>query len=141
VIGKAFSILNDPQKRSIYDSSGSDPDSRGGGGGGGFSPGFSNFRHANAGFGGDEMSPEEIFNFFFGGGQMGGMGGMPMGGRGFTFVGPGGVRFQSFGGGRGGGLRRNVRRDGDGDDVAGGWVRFLPVIILVLFSLLGSFGR
>lgn len=66
-VGLAYATLSDPQKRSIYDRYGEeDPDNRGGGmrpgGGGGV-----HFRP------GQEVSPEEIFNMFFGGGMPGGV--------------------------------------------------------------------
>ena len=71
----------------MYDRHGSDPDSRFAGmSNGGGHPGF-----ATSSFGGGgptfegEISPEDLFNMFFGGG--GGFGGMPMGG------GPGGMSF------------------------------------------------
>ncbi|KAF9091176.1 hypothetical protein BGX23_005410 [Mortierella sp. AD031] len=77
VVSKAFTVLSDPQKRAIFDqhgpedgrSSGVNYDrarptaqqyySRGGGGGGG-------------GVYSEEISPEELFNMFFGGGGFGG---------------------------------------------------------------------
>lgn len=66
-VGLAYATLSDPQKRTIYDRYGDeDPDNRGGGmrpgGGGGV-----HFRP------GQEVSPEEIFNMFFGGGMPGGV--------------------------------------------------------------------
>jgi DnaJ family protein B protein 12 len=66
-VGLAYGTLSDPQKRTIYDRYGEeDPDNRGGGmrpagGGGGV-----HFRQ------GQEVSPEDIFNMFFGGMQGGG---------------------------------------------------------------------
>ena len=58
-VGKALSTLSDPQKRAHYDKYGNDsPTNRGGGFRGGFQ---------------DEVSPEEIFNMFFGGGMQRGM--------------------------------------------------------------------
>lgn len=89
MVSKAFQILSDSQKRAIYDQSGGDPDSRFGGGGG--DAGEPMARHFNfggpGGFDG-EISPEELFNMFFGG-QMGGMGGGgfgPFGGPGMFFL-------------------------------------------------------
>lgn len=71
----------DPQKRAIYDSSGGDPDSRFGGRPS--SQGFatSPFGNGATGFDG-EISPEELFNMFFGGGGGGGPFGPGFGGGG-----------------------------------------------------------
>ncbi len=63
MVSKAFQILSDPQKRAAYDQHGDDPDSR-----------FAGMSAAQ-GFGRDgatfqgEMSPEDLFNMFFGGGM------------------------------------------------------------------------
>ena len=67
-VGLAYATLSDSQKRTIYDRYGDeDPDNRGGGmrGGG---------MHMRPG---QEVSPEEIFNMFFGGGMPGMYGGGP----------------------------------------------------------------
>lgn len=78
-VGLAYGTLSDSQKRTIYDRYGDeDPDNTGGGGMRRGAGGV-NFRP------GQEVSPEEIFNMFFGGG-------MPMGGH---MRGPGGVHFYS----------------------------------------------
>jgi len=82
MVSKAFQILSDPQKRAIYDQSGGDPDSRFGGGGGGGGPagmarGFAGGQQFEG-----EVSPEDLFNMFFGGGLGGQMGG-GFGGGGF----------------------------------------------------------
>ena len=69
VVSKAFQILSDPQKRAAFDQSGGDPDSRFAG----MSPGFAGGRQFQG-----EVSPEDLFNMFFGGG--GQMGGGPFGG-------------------------------------------------------------
>jgi DnaJ family protein B protein 12 len=89
VVSKAFQILSDPQKRAAFDQHGDDPDSRyagmsaaqgfegfGGGGGGATFQG--------------EMTPEELFNMFFGGGGMQGGFGQP------GFGGPGSLILLSF---------------------------------------------
>jgi DnaJ homolog subfamily B member 12 len=63
-------VTSDPQKRAAFDQYGSDPESRFGSGSPSFSrasPGFANGPFAN-GFEG-EMSPEDLFNMFFGGGM------------------------------------------------------------------------
>lgn len=86
MVSRAFGILGDKDKRSTYDRTGGDPDSRFGGGAPQSNP-FSGFagrpqtsRAAGGGGGGgggsmweEEITPEEMFNRFFGGG--GGFGG------------------------------------------------------------------
>lgn len=78
LVSKAFQVLSDPDKKAKFDRFGGDPESRtaqapsGFGGGGGFAgrpggPGSSMFDD------GPEISPEELFRQFFGGGM--GMGG------------------------------------------------------------------
>lgn len=92
-VGLAYGTLSDPQKRTIYDRYGDeDPDNRGGGmrpGGGG---GGVHFRP------GQEVSPEDIFNMFFGGGMPGGV--HMRGGPGMHFYsnfgGPGGMAGAHF---------------------------------------------
>ena len=82
VVSRAFQVLSDSDKKAKYDKFGGDPDSRFGPSSGpsGASP-FSGFgggfpRSANPGgtMYEEEISPEELFNRFFGGG-FGGMGG------------------------------------------------------------------
>lgn len=83
MVARAFSVLGDKEKREKYDKFGGDPDSR-------FSQaqqqnpfsGFAGRQHAARGGGGgggmgggiweDELSPEEMFQRFFGGGGFGG---------------------------------------------------------------------
>ncbi|GAA5824462.1 hypothetical protein JCM11251_000435 [Rhodosporidiobolus azoricus] len=156
MVSKAFTVLSDPQKRAIYDQTGSDPDSRGGGGGGGGGGGFA--RHpgfGGGGFGGrgggmgqEEMSPEDLFRFFFGqGGGMGGMGGGPfggpMGGFGGGPFGGGGTTFQFFGPGMGGGMPQQRRQAGAGGQAGGArqnqtsaWIQMAPLLLLFAFSFL-----
>ena len=82
MVSRAFGVLSDKDKKAKYDRFGGDPDSRFGGGAPQQNP-FSGFaaRQAGsrppAGAGGagmweEEISPEEMFNRFFGGGGMGG---------------------------------------------------------------------
>lgn len=68
-------MLSDSDMRAAFDRDGADPESRFGGmSSSSRGPGF----HAHS-FGGNgfetEISPEELFNMFFGGGNMGGGGG------------------------------------------------------------------
>ncbi len=79
MVSRAFQILSDSDKKSKFDKFGGDPDSRFGGGGASASPSspFEGFaRSAGAQRGPmfeEEISPEELFQRFFGGG-MGGFG-------------------------------------------------------------------
>ena len=85
MVSRAFGVLSDKDKKAKFDRFGGDPDSRFGGGAPQQSP-FSGFARqagsrgpAGGGGGGmweEEISPEEMFNRFFGGG----MGGGPFGG-------------------------------------------------------------
>ncbi|KAI0911740.1 DUF1977-domain-containing protein [Ustulina deusta] len=156
MVSKAFSVLGDKEKRERFDRFGTDPESRfesaraqaqnpfGGFGGraaGGGGPG------AGFGRGGmfdDEISPEEMFARFFGGGFGG-----PFGGGGFEtgpqFVfnvgGNRGFRVHQFGGGA---PRRRPRGDGQPgqpQQPATGWETFvglLPILFLFVFPLLSS---
>lgn len=83
VVSKAFQVLSDADKKAKFDRFGGDPDSRfpGASAGGGGS-GFGNFNRASSGgaqrqgpMWEEEISPEEMFRQFFGGGMGGGFGG------------------------------------------------------------------
>jgi DnaJ family protein B protein 12 len=88
MVSRAFGVLSDPDKKQKFDRYGGDPDSRFGGasapsqspfsgrGGGGVGP-----MGGGGGWGDEEISPEEMFNRFFGGGMGGGFG--PFGTSGF----------------------------------------------------------
>lgn len=92
MVSRAFQILSDSDKKSRYDKFGGDPDNRFSASGA--SPGPSAAGNPFGGFGGggfpqsragggpmfeEEISPEELFNRFFGGG-FGAMGGGGFGG-------------------------------------------------------------
>jgi DnaJ family protein B protein 12 len=79
VVSKAFQVLSDPDKKTKFDRYGGDPDARfnPNASTGGASP-FSNFARSGGaqrqgGMFEEEISPEEMFRQFFGGGM--GMGG------------------------------------------------------------------
>ena len=135
----AYATLSDPQKRTIYDRYGEeDPDNRGGGGAANMAR---HFRHGNA----QEVSPEDIFNMFFGGG-------MPGGGAGGFRRAPGGfhVYTNGFGGGFGGGMpaggggfRAGGRRPGqqqrqqqqqEEPSGLGALIQLMPLILIMLLS-------
>jgi len=82
MVSRAFQILGDTDKRRMFDQTGGDPDSRSGGGGGGGQSPFAGFARSpgmrQGGFEA-EISPEELFRQFFGGGGMGGGFGSPFG--------------------------------------------------------------
>ncbi|KAG7361844.1 chaperone protein DnaJ [Nitzschia inconspicua] len=139
-VGLAYATLSDPQKKAIYDRYGDeDPDNRGGGSTGmrHRGPGGMHFRP------GDEVSPEDIFNMFFGGGMPGG--GMHRG--------PGGMHFYSSFGGPGGFARaaqqQQQRRRGQQQQQAQGQqehdnappgmatlMQLLPFLLILILSFL-----
>lgn len=75
VVSKAFTVLSDPQKRAIFDQHGPEDGKSSGVNYDRASPmgaqGFGGGMHGMNGFG-EEISPEELFNMFFGGGNFGG---------------------------------------------------------------------
>lgn len=84
MVSRAFGVLSDKDKKKQFDRFGGDPDSRSGGGAPQSSP-FSGFSQRSAGGGAgpraagrsmweEEISPEEMFTRFFGGGGFGGPG-------------------------------------------------------------------
>eukprot|EP00904_Undaria_pinnatifida_P012543 jgi/Undpi1/8419/HiC_scaffold_25.g10887.m1 len=134
-IGTAFAVLSDGDKRAHYDRYGDDDGPQGiGGGGGGFGGGGPFGRQAH--YHGAEVSPEDIFNMFFG---------VPGG--------AGGVRRRGGGGGMGGGGPFRVYRAGGGAARGGGGgggqenrspmnlLTLAPFIIFMLFSLFGGGNR
>ena len=74
VVSRAFQILSDPEKKAKYDKFGGDPDNRFGPGAAPPESPFGGFARSPSGRGpmfDDEISPEELFNRFFGGGMGG----------------------------------------------------------------------
>ena len=136
MVSKAFQVLSDNNLRAAYDSNPhQDPSSRGGGGGGG-GPIMATrgFGGGNPGFHQSEISPEDLFRAFFGGGgfdQFGGGGGGFGGGPVFTFGGPNG--FRQFGGNQGMHARA---RDNRRESPPPNWVQMLPLLFLVFIGLL-----
>mmetsp|Transcript_40613 Transcript_40613/g.98091 ORF Transcript_40613/g.98091 Transcript_40613/m.98091 type:complete len:424 (-) Transcript_40613:155-1426(-) len=123
-VGLAYGTLSDSQKRTIYDRYGDeDPDNRGGGG---MRPGAGGVHFRP----GQEVSPEEIFNMFFGGG-------MPMGGG--HMRGPGGVHFYSnFGPGPR--FRQQQRQAGQNQqqppNPVQNIIQLLPFFLIMLLSFM-----
>ncbi|KAF1946176.1 DUF1977-domain-containing protein [Clathrospora elynae] len=147
LVAKAFQVLSDPDKKKKFDAFGGDPDARfnpnaagAGGGGGGASP-FGNGFARGGGFGGEEMTPEELFRQFFGGTFGGPFGGFDTG-PGFVFnLGGGpGVRVHQFGGGRP--RRRPGTAVPPGSEAQAGAssaiANLLPLLFLFVLPLLSS---
>jgi len=128
LVSKAFQILSDPQKRAAYDRHGSDPEDR-------FSASRStSFATSPFGGGGGEMSPEDLFNMFFGGG--GGVGSFNVSGFGggpvfTTTFGPGGFRTSRMG-------RQPQPENNRRDDARSGLIHLLPFLLLFGFSILSA---
>jgi len=149
VVSRAFQVLSDAEKKEKYDRFGGDPDNRFGPGAAAASSPFSGFARSPGGRGpmfDDEISPEELFNRFFGGGGMGG----PFGGGGgmfdagpqfvFNLGGGPGLRVHQFGGGR---PRRRPRdANGNGEErpqsTMSALSNLLPLLILFILPLLSS---
>jgi len=136
LVSKAFQVLSDPQKRAVYDS-GSDPEDRFGRMGSRSSSGFATSPFGNgAGFDG-ELSPEDLFNMFFGGGGANAFGpgfsnGFGGGPTVFSFS-SNGFRTQTFT--RGGGAAQGGGSTADSRSLL---VQLLPLLLLFAFSLLSA---
>ncbi|KAF2719537.1 DUF1977-domain-containing protein [Polychaeton citri CBS 116435] len=155
MVSRAFQILSDADKRKRYDATGSDPDSRFGAASAGPSAGghpFAGFGHARAGGGRgpmfeEEVSPEELFRQFFGGGMGGGLFGGPFGGGGlgggggpfvFNMGGGGpGIRVHQFGGGV---PRRRPHNHADAQPTSPlqALQGLLPLLLLFILPVLSS---
>jgi DnaJ homolog subfamily B member 12 len=158
VVSRAFQVLSDVDKKSRYDQFGGDPDNRFSSSSAGASSPFSGFARSPGRAGpmfDDEISPEELFNRFFGGGGMGGPFGMGLGMHlhskpivtVLTSTGGGPQFVFNMGGGpgftvhrMGGGAPR--RRPRDGEDPApsglGALTQLLPLLLLFILPLLSS---
>lgn len=80
MVSRAFQILSDADKKSKFDKFGGDPDNRFGASSAASQSPFSGFSRAPGSarqgpMWEEEISPEEMFNRFFGGGMGGGFGG------------------------------------------------------------------
>ncbi|PGH03800.1 hypothetical protein AJ79_07276 [Helicocarpus griseus UAMH5409] len=150
MISRAFQILSDSEKKAKYDKFGGDPDSR-------FAPGpssstsspFSGFSGFPQGGGRgpmfeEEISPEELFSRFFGGGGFGPFGGgMFDTGPQFVFnMGGGpGIRVHQFGGTRPRRRPREANRPSDVETPPPGMAtlaQFLPLLLIFILPLLTS---
>ncbi|EON62740.1 hypothetical protein W97_01965 [Coniosporium apollinis CBS 100218] len=151
MVSRAFQVLSDPDKRSKFDKFGGDPDNRfASSASAGESP-FSGFGRSGGGFGSrggpmfeEEISPEEMFRQFFGGG-MGGFGGGPFGG-GLFDTGPGfvfnlnggpGIRVHQFGGGRPR-RRPDPSQPQQPPTATSALTSLLPLLLLFILPLLSS---
>ena len=155
MVSRAFQILSDADKKARYDQFGGDPDSRFGSSSAAASSPFSGFARspggaAGRGFYEDEISPEELFNRFFGGGG-GGMGGGAFGNGMFGGGMGGGPGFMfSMNGGPGFTVHRmggaTPRRRPRGEEQAEGpppsgfqaLTQLLPLLLLFILPLLSS---
>ncbi|EGD91373.1 hypothetical protein H112_01176 [Trichophyton rubrum D6] len=150
MVSRAFQILSDADKKAKYDRFGGDPDNRFNTGASTSSPfgGFGGFQpHPGRQYAyEEEISPEELFNRFFGGAAGGGFGpfggGIFDGGPQFVFnMGGGpGFRVHQFGGNR---PRRRPRDTNDPDPSqtppgVASLSQFLPLLLLFILPFLSN---
>ncbi|KAI2632564.1 DUF1977-domain-containing protein [Hypomontagnella submonticulosa] len=150
MVSRAFGVLGDKEKREKYDRFGTDPDSRFESARAQASNPFAGFGGARAGgppgagFGGggmweEEISPEEMFQRFFGGAFGGPFGGFDTGPQFvFNIGGNRGFRVHQMGGA---GPRRRPREAEAEQRQASGWdtlISLLPILFLFVFPLLSS---
>jgi DnaJ family protein B protein 12 len=150
-VSRAFQILSDPEKKGKYDRFGGDPESRASAPS---SSPFSSFAGASSqssGFGGqsmweEEISPEEMFNRFFGGG-MGPFGGGGLFDSGpqfmFNLGGGPGFRVHQFGGATPRRRPRQATRHADDTPVPAPSLtttlsNLLPLLIIFILPLLST---
>ncbi|KAF9151312.1 hypothetical protein BG015_006834 [Linnemannia schmuckeri] len=144
IVSKAFTVLSDPQKRAIFDQHGPEDGRSSGVNYDRASPmgaqGFGGGMHGMNGFG-EEISPEELFNMFFGGGNFGGSF------HSATFAGPGfGTRqFRTRPQQTQHRQHRQHAQQQQGGGVGGGTSGFsslmqiLPLILLFIMSMASNF--
>ncbi|KAL7623657.1 Chaperone protein dnaJ [Parahypoxylon ruwenzoriense] len=151
MVSRAFGVLGDKEKREKYDRFGTDPDSRfesaraqTGNPFSGFSGGRAASAGPGAGFGGagmweEEISPEEMFQRFFGGGFGGPFGGFDTGPQFvFNIGGNRGFRVHQMAGAN---PRRRPRENDGRQPPQTGWdtlISLLPILFLFVFPLLSS---
>ncbi|CAH6719374.1 protein Hlj1p [[Candida] jaroonii] len=142
IVNKAWGVLSDPQKKRIFDATGSDPDAR-------FNPSMSSNTARTSGmnsrFGTEEVFNDDIFEFFFGNQGARGFGAAGGGPQTFTF-GSNGFTFQSFGGAGGPGFgsarprqRQRASTQPEDTNIYTTLKQLLPIIFFVLISIIPSF--
>lgn len=136
LVSKAFQILSDPSKRAAFDRHGGDPEQRGHASN---APAGFGMARAGGDFYGDEVSPEDLFNAFFG---SGGFGHTTFGGPGFggiNFGGPG-FRVHTFGNNpRHRHRRHNNAQNADDGNRVSPLLQLLPLIIIFILSFASSY--